>query len=120
MKVTELMIGDWVYLYGDPIKINIDDLGVIDRDDTYDNGEHCRPIPLTAEILEKNGFIGKTAISGSSLYFYPLNDKVYWYKGGIYAIGENVWQDVYITSCEYVHQLQQTLRLVGIKKEIEL
>ena len=56
MKAEDLMIGDWVNLYGSPIKINIDDLGVIDRDETYDKGTHCKPIPLTEEILEQSGF----------------------------------------------------------------
>ena len=32
MNNKDLMIGDWVNLYGSPIKINIDDLGVIERD----------------------------------------------------------------------------------------
>lgn len=48
MKANELMIGDWVY-YGDkPVQV----LQLSDGKDY----PHIKPIPLTAEILEKSGF----------------------------------------------------------------
>ena len=111
MKLTELMIGDWVYLYGDPIKINIDDLGLIDRDDTYDNGEHCRPIPLTAEILEKNNY-SNSGFEEDKYHLLEISDwrgKIWW----SIAMGE-----YNIIELQYVHQLQHALKLCGIEKEI--
>ena len=48
MKATELMIGDWI-LYGDkPVKVL----------QLSENGKYdwVKPIPLTYEILKKNGF----------------------------------------------------------------
>ena len=64
MKATELMIGDWVCLKDDtkcefPLKVD----GVL-TDDISLEGEGflggvdglIRPIPITPEILEKNGF----------------------------------------------------------------
>ena len=64
MKATDLMIGDWVCLKDDtkcefPLKVD----GVL-TDDISLEGEGflggaeglIRPIPITPEILEKNGF----------------------------------------------------------------
>lgn len=63
MKATELMIGDWVYFGKDeysPSKIDgilpYDEGVVLDFDDEPIYNDNIRPIPLTAAILEKNGF----------------------------------------------------------------
>lgn len=117
MKPTEFMIGDWYYWKAEgkkyPLQVTKETFALADEDIA-----NFQSIPITPEILENNGFIGKIAISGSSIYFYPLNDKVYLYKNGVYAIGKNVWQDIYLTNCEYVHQLQHILKDLQIEKEI--
>ena len=73
MKTTELMIGDWVTFEGEPLKVQhvynngYDDVvAEIVEEGTNEYGEYeeikdvpsayCSPIPLTPEILEKNGF----------------------------------------------------------------
>ena len=77
----------------------------------------CLPIPLTAEILEKNGFTR----------FGPD----YILKGNHFGLEnpstpsnylDNYWLRVSIKAVhiEYVHELQHTLRLCGIEKEIML
>ena len=81
-------------------------------DNQFDGGIWCDyldPIPLTAEILEKN--------------FPEPTDGLTWFpeEGGFNC-------HTYVPKCEinafglfkYVHQLQNALRLCGIEKTIEL
>ena len=62
MKANEVMLGDWVSYKGKmPCKITAicKDMAVVDNDTTQDWGidyDKLTPIPLTEEILEKNGF----------------------------------------------------------------
>jgi len=132
MKAEDLMIGDWVNLYDSPIKINIDDLGVIERDETYDKGVHCKPIPLTEEILKKNGF--KT--DGKNLILH-YKDNIH--ESALY-LSEMYMADPpgYVTGTpnlltkerpcnidvfgviHYVHDLQHLYKFRKIKKEIVL
>ena len=121
MKANELMIGDWVQGYlpdtfstivgvlnagmvairakGAYIELSIDDI---------------QPIPLTAEILEKNGWKYNELpfIQGWEQFGLLL------YAGGeSYRIncGNNVAMKI-----DSVHELQHALRLCGIDKEIVL
>lgn len=58
MKANELMIDDWVYLvkdYGRPKK-NIMKIDALDLQRISDGMFEVEPIPITPEILEKNGF----------------------------------------------------------------
>lgn len=128
MDVRELQISDWVYdvnhnhlrVIGIGCPFEGEDfsnvyLGVLNEDGTYRNNE-CNiesrliePIPLTAEILEKNGF-WKGCYVG---YFQhnSLNNL------GI-DIGKNVglgyFLDNPILEVQYVHELQHALRLCGL------
>lgn len=120
MNANELMIGDWYLaseqhstMDGDytlefyPKRLTIDDLVFARDNDWYkiEWDEFTKPIPLTTEILEKNG----------------------WYHDGIFMerrANENIqlsWTDrcgavLYKNSyemcdCKYVHELQHALRL---------
>lgn len=131
MKPNELMIGDWVVYngdieYTDPIRIEgIDIMGVCitsDRDDVGFDG--IQPIPLTEEILKKNGFGYKE--EDDYLSHYYLGDKCYLSNPdlhigtsnkGVYWL--NYWYNA-IYGIKYVHQLQHALQLCGIGNEIEL
>lgn len=134
MKTTDLMIGDWVICHHptmpeDYVQITACWLNTMER---IEHGlvkeDSClyrifKPIPLTPEILEKNGWKHK---------YY-----------GIYrqTIGEAVTIDIFPEGCsvedergsqcfyrlryhlpalKFVHELQHALRLCGIEKEIEL
>ena len=116
MKATELMVGDWVCLKDDikcelPLKVD----GVL-TDDISLEGEGflggakglIRPIPITPEILEKNGW----------------KETQYWHE---YQDGKNTIQcclpdmrgringiEIEHFKCEYVHQYQHLLRLCGL------
>lgn len=134
MKANELMIGDWVQ--GNPCGQHCDR-----NNKTYykiallDIGNHCWgysvcgaivelkyddifPIPLTPEILKKNGFEKEwdediiLMVRDTIIVETGNNYKLY-KDGKMYLRG--VLAPLY-----YVHQLQHALRLCGIEKEIEL
>jgi len=120
MKAEELMIGDWVKIS------HLNKIGKVYRIDRA-NGEgngfaavidgdyyegNLEPIPLTTEILEKNGFSSNYAEDDLS-YAESCGDII-----GIHIYGKNgLMDEMYF---KYVHQLQQALRLCGIEKEIVL
>lgn len=135
MNIKELSIGDWVRhtFYEENVRI-----ARIDGDSERVLAErgklsischlnHFEPIPLTPEILEKNGF---TRLEPSVNYdWWCLDDKDKFLVGfgfgkeeGRTATG---WVFDTVGSCDYkrpigVHELQNLLRLTGIEKEIEL
>ena len=112
MKATELMIGDWI-LYGDkPVKVL----------QLSENGKYgwVKPIPLTYEILKKNGFkeaalrepnttnlVRKWWSKHGEIYikeYYLARSReiVYVVGGGSRMRIENIYM---------VHQLQHALRI---------
>lgn len=123
IRSNELMIGDWVHLndaLSPPIYLKVysiyppyiqaeGELGQF-RDDTL------APIPLTPEILEKNGFF----IGNYGEYWMrkKKGESVNMDKDN-YAIIEKGSSAIYLT-CKYVHELQHALRLCEIDKEIVL
>ena len=137
MKATDLQIGDWVVYNGDveysnPIKIEGMDIATgmcitSDRDDAGFDG--VDPIPLTVEILKKNGFKKQYGndwcyykykdddTSKESLYYilYDIDSLYLEIAAFTNASGEYNRMGV----C-YVHELQHILKLCGIDKEIEL
>ena len=123
MKATDLMIGDWVCLKDDtkselPLKVD----GVL-TDDISLEGEGflggvdglIRPIPLTPEILEKNGFgfvkssDRDTVWNGQWIYEDLELGTCCLNRKGNWPCFINM-NDLNI-KCEYVHQLQHALRL---------
>ena len=82
---------------------------------------YARPIPLTAEILEKNGF--KKQDDGC--YIITLEEEnligVQPFENVNWIFGANVFPNIIEhLNILYVHELQHTLRLCGIEKEIIL
>jgi len=140
MKATELMVGDWVKLdfYDNAYAnkedavwkngkitaihhgnwVDIDFGGVLNECDILVGD--IQPIPLTPEILEKNGFEKKT--------FYGIYDDYFdfyirEYSDGLYIVTYH--------SCEFnipdqtihvswVHELQNFMKHCGIEKDIVL
>ena len=151
MEATELMIGDWVAYDGQPNIVR--QLGIYgtDRDgDDYPavcvgkpNGvglilerNEIEPIPLTSEILVRNGFVLNRespllkeyicALGDSpdnnlfvSIYGKSLSDNRDFVKVCYCPLGTSEMIDVNIQHCA-VHQLQHALRLCGIDKTIKL
>ena len=133
MKANELMIDDWVWYNNQPHQIR--QLGIFgeNRDgDDYPavcvgkpNGvglilerNEIEPIPLTPEILEKNGFEYFHKNYSSLSYDHPFKLKMTnWPDGN--GLG-GLWTICDIVEIRFVHQLQHALRLCEIEKEIVL
>lgn len=128
MKTNELMLGDWVLdtRTGTPLRVNpfMAEFEV----------PEWQPIPLTPEILEKNGF---DVVRGNRIMGLQVSDRCTLRIGDgmeekrvemqdwgeteerkwfieIRNLGSIILQ-LYIG---YTHQLQHALRLCGINKEI--
>ena len=143
MQAKDLMIGDWVNYHDDdkivPKQVseitNYKQLQLHDKSNWIIVGEkYCEPIPLTAEILEKNGFVHRQSVTWGDIFTYTYaiiqKDKVLQYEqyfnlsphpydgSGFYWIPE--MSAVSALLVVYVHELQHLLRLCGIDKEINL
>lgn len=109
MKTTDLMIGDWVLNTCDNLiqvaEVLEDGINGERNCEYYDD---IKPIPLTCEILKKNGW----------------KDAEFWCE---YQDGKNTIQcclpdmrgringiEIEHFKCEYVHQYQHLLRLCGL------
>lgn len=134
MKIEELSIGDWVRhtfyeenvqivrIYGDGERV----LAERGKLSISCHLNHFEPIPLTPEILEKNGF---TLCNGCTSR-WGLEYGAYWFR----VTAPDDYADVTIYKkvahgyrrvmdeweITAVHQLQHVLRLAGLEKEIEL
>ena len=131
MTSKELMVGDFM-LYNDDIcivdEIRVDNTAVLtalNTDVTSIDGDQVSvdeimPIPLTAEILEKNGFwckhnVGYVMEEGEYEIIYDLWD----HKLRVLKNREQILNLEYLDEM-CIHELQHVLRLCGIDKEIEL
>ena len=142
IKVTDLMIGDWI-IFHDSSNVSIKcTVRSIDKDsnlivewmddgDVYSELTHdISPVPLTPEILEKNGFkpyipeghletvyacqdVSK-AVADELYALWPHQD------GSFYLLLRVDGKDMVRMDVHYIHQLQHALRLCEIEKEIEL
>jgi len=127
MKATDLMIDDWIKLKDAKLG-NVNFVGpvvqiksITGRHVLVPNSkglledvveEYLLPIPLTPEILEKNGFSDDYCNDDLS-YAQSCGDVI-----GIHINGENgLMDEMYF---KFVHELQHALRLCGIEKEIIL
>ena len=140
MDAKDLMIGDWVEVtrtecvpdgghymtwseYGKVIGVTDSYIEVEVRDGGYNVDAHedeFKPIPLTPEILEKNGFEQKQSefINGDIEIIFTIKGFSFWSKKTI-EIAHGNGSKINNLPC-YVHQLQHALRLCGIYKEIEI
>ena len=143
LRVEELIIGDWVRIIDDDANQSFETriTGVSGLGNIYaplPEGEHAypfsvdciEPIPLTPEILEKNGFVETDAVVvGSRKMIWESEggrtEITIWMDDTIpMDIRKNIYyeDEVWYTlpfACT-VHELQHALRLCGIDKEIEL
>lgn len=127
MKLSELMIGDWVYVekFGKPIRV--ESVGYT----AFVGYEHfqeidgsiygIKPIELTEEILEKNGWILKE-FGCHKQFQYSFED-----YGTEIVLKIDYEKPNFIVSffratfaLKYVNELQHMLKLCGIEKEIVL
>lgn len=134
MRQNELMVGDWVKLdfydvpYGDEEEsvwkngkitaihhgnwVDVNFGGPLAECDI--EVEDIQPIPLTEEILKKNGF--KDGQYFAELYiqgWHVISD-----ARNLCMESERGWH--MNIPCRYVHELQHALRILKIEREIEL
>lgn len=130
LKVTDLMIGDWLQdSFGnigqvyrlDPGRVHLRLLQERPQDEEYIVHD-IEPIQLTPEILEKNGFKMEFY---SDYTVYELNNfKVcksycdYFEICDLWKDSDFGWEIISFCPCIYVHQLQHALKACGISKEI--
>lgn len=109
MKANELMLGDWVLdtRTGTPLRVNpfMAEFEV----------PEWQPIPLTVEILEKNGFEDTMG----DAFWISTSCNLLWEDGKLQNFCREEDDEVCIP-CEYVHELQNALRLCKVNKEIVL
>jgi hypothetical protein len=138
LKISDLSVGDWVEIdHGDfgwqPAQINVcGDLGIgayfkdIDPEEEYDcTLSQARPIPITAEILEKNGW----KLSKSNWFEFEdgewkINIWIGKSKCNIEIsqkreIYTSTYADIQVVKSN-INTLQHALRLAGVDKEINL
>ena len=146
MKAEELMIGDWVLVkeldYSNLTNVISEyqhQLRLKDFAEMYNAGEYKKyePIPLTKEILEKNGFTkydvghnvsGWSIMDDDNLYSaisFTLTDNDFDTELGDYKWGpvEDDREESFVREVgriKYVHELQHILKLCKIEKEIVL
>ena len=99
----------------------------LDNDDIYSYDiDELKPIPLTPDILEKNGWV----YNNDDEKFFPQT----WVGGGLMlrSAGDCGYRIVVTSDYDdedtndtpfiilYVHELQHALRMCGIEKEIEI
>lgn len=120
MKVTDLMIGDYVNTPKGNYKVTtIQDNDVIFTDYADDIDGACdidkvAPIPITKEIMDKNNL----KYGDYCPFLDALDDKLVTQFGMRYKDGHFYIKDCFIEKIEFVHELQHFLRLLKINKEI--
>lgn len=147
-KCTDLMIGDFVYKPNsiDNTKMII---GKVEADDFYyGRTQTFKGIPLTKEILDKNGFVWdddfvddenfETAFINNldtiDCYEIVIGWRDSYDNGASDAFNQVSWDECWKLHCMcclksfdieysekiYIHELQHVLKLCDIKKEIKL
>ncbi|MBO5626089.1 MAG: hypothetical protein J5953_09895 [Prevotella sp.] len=142
MEAKELMIGDWLFYRGQfnafefkVVHITKQTVGYHAEPDEsrirYLRLSECEAVPITSEILERNGF-GKYNLYNIKeqhqwvLWFDKLTRVSLWYRelnddnrDGMMVRVESPLANLCIKVC-YLHQLQHALKLCGIEKEITI
>lgn len=130
MKANDLMIADYISVKpsGMPIKIaavhhNKVAYHACTNKLTWIRESLLEPIPLTLEILEKNGlekdnhgrlygeYFDEDINQDLEITFDSKTGEVWWSYN---------WDEYRIIRLRHVHQLQHALKLCGIEKEIKL
>ena len=136
MKANELMIGDWVKVTDDDTDDSfigqvkaidaLENVNVPEGEDVaYPYSIDClEPIPLTPEILEKNGF--DVSDPEVSIYRFEEDGQVFrfclrrMYNKDNRPNGYSFYAFNVLAIIDSVHELQHAFRICGIDKTIEI
>lgn len=145
MKVTDLMIGDWVTIKDENKHGKVTQLCVTQYmeggewdeelcvDDLCEKFSNVSPVPLTQEILDANGF--KLETKRSTKFGWVVNEAqigdtyivIHTCEKWVHAPKKyiNIWvkwdgyvrpSDYHLMYPEYVHELQHALRICGLNE----
>ena len=140
MRPEEIMIGDYVnFLIDieggdtdyDPKVAQYQPMKIVSLSSWYNNDgevesaegiinyiDQVEPIPLTPEILEKNGFeLQRDKSELGTLDTYWLGSEIGAFR--IHKLNNGDYQ-FGLAKIKFVHQLQHAIRLCGISKNIEI
>ena len=135
MEAKELQLGDYVDYRGRIIKVTSlydkggsNEVGWGIKEDTWVNADNVKPIPLEKIHLTKNGFKAREYTDDTEFYYYDSYEINVSFDEGI--SDENIPPIIFLTiefaeksiamPIEYVHELQQAMRIMGCDKQIEL
>lgn len=123
LKISDLSVGDWVSCEDVYCKVAyILPNGIIgttcrnDRDGYEDPLTNLHPIPITAEILEKNGF---ERLLERDLFYHSESGLEVAFEDGEWMHTINL-HEYTIHTISGVHHIQHLLRLYGCDKEFNL
>ena len=128
MKLEDLMLNDWVLHKGEPCKVvGINNRLYLERNERVflASPQEVSPIPLTPEILEKNGFdcsdkeIARLYFEDGD-YKEPFTLRAMYEKETGIQKGWGFFAFNVLVVLDYVHKLQHALRMCGIEKTINL
>ena len=123
LKISDLSVGDWVICNGFKATIagynaESGSIQVLtkQKNKMWFGLDDIEPIPITAEILDKNGFKCFCEDADTTLYGTPLCS-IFHTKG---TLRYKLYTPPASVVCWNIHQLQHALRLAGVDKEINL
>lgn len=132
MDVNELMIGDYVYADGEPLRVtllvryydeekNITETigcqGIISHEEQ--KKIEFQPIPLTGQILAANGFVDRWQYGFQRLADEQCKSHLTYYPEAKHMfVGDPQIDSSFslVDNISYVHQLQNALRICGFTK----
>ena len=131
IKIRDLSVGDWVrYDIGTDavqimgIYVRNNQECVVMSDSYFPDGvigfvERIKPIPLTPEILEKNGFeeLKDKSWVGHNHHCHIQQHGSSW---TLLSNKRGFYRTIRFENLAFVHELQNALRLAGVEKEIEV
>ena len=146
MEAKDLMIGDWVYNSKNEVCKVCSISQIFESNIMLDNYSKpndgmfetelefgVSPIPITREILEKNGFVyrknsgafivnSEESYSNQTVEVTLFNVESEFRNNQLHICESNYPEEtmLHLMECNYVHELQHVFRSCGIKKEIVL
>ena len=120
LKCKNLMLGNWVKTdITEPQRVEAiinENQVMLAYNDIYFNDE-IEPVPLTDDILERNGWVR----SGAKYNHADVNGEILVWRNGDYMVDVRCPKK-YLGSFQinYVHELQQLFNLCGIEVDIDV
>lgn len=121
IKISDLSVGDWVMCNEDKYRVMgitmFHELDLLKSSESFRTSiDNIHPIPITAEILEKNGF---ERLLERDLFYHSEAGLEVVFEDGEWMHTINL-HEYTIHTISGVHHIQHLLRFCGCEKEINL